>query len=351
MKMPLNKMIIGLIALQSTLAFAFGIEAKGILKTYGQPIHELITEKAAFESGFLRADQAEELKHLIEGVRFNDDPQGYLLPGSQPNGGNGVLAFALEFIGGKGRKDDPTKAAHFGDYQFLHAMGKSSLTPEKIKEKIILYIYHCLRAATEPDSFARFVKDYDAVAAQAANPDSDFRYTRDQLIVRRASLLFPPQVLFFHATNQIEFQYRALGSILHVIQDSYAKGHVVRTGWDTENSGKIHYFQDYSEQDSHEHSALDNHHGRVTINNVLEVPGSKAAFERSKQWLTMVATECPWTSAQLVNHPACTQSLFSLLNNDIFAFENEVGNDSRATHSHPDLKFKPIDHNNFEGGG
>ena len=60
-----------LLTLQSGAAFGFGIEAKGRLKVYGQPVHETITQKAALDSGFISAAQTQEMKHLLEGVRFN----------------------------------------------------------------------------------------------------------------------------------------------------------------------------------------------------------------------------------------------------------------------------------------
>lgn len=344
-------MTAGLI-LNSNLALAFGIAAKGTFKTYGQPVHETITQKAALDSGLLTSAQELEMKHLIEGVRFNDDPEAYLLEGARQDGG-GVISFALEFLGSKKDKTDPTKASHFGDYQFLHAMGNSDMGAEEIKEKIILYVYHCWKMATEKDSLANFTKDYELVLQQEKSPSPDVKYTRDQIIVRRAVNLFPKEVLFFHSVTQAQFQYRALGSLLHVIQDSYAKGHVVRVGWESgANDGKVLYFQNYTEQDSNEHNHLDNHdHGKVNHQNVNDIPGAVIAYERSKQMLSMIVNQCPWTSGTLGNSPTCAQSVYNFLDKEIFAFDESTDWKSRGTRSHPDLIPKPVQPDPYGASG
>ncbi|MBK7892705.1 MAG: hypothetical protein IPJ84_18220 [Bdellovibrionales bacterium] len=276
-----------LLTLPAVHTYGYALEAKGILKTYGQPIHENITRKAAVDSGLFSEEvfarqglknkqeiitaQKAGIKALIEGVRFNDDPEGYLLPGTEasrrlnPTRFSPALGFAVEFVDLiKDRAHDPTTASHFGEYQYLHAMAGANMTPEQIKEKIDGFAFHCWKMATEPNSFENFKKVYEIVAARiqsetkrGAEPNAA-EYTPHEFLVRKTAELFPKNVLFFHATNQTQFQYRALGALLHLIQDSYSKAHVVRVGWeDGDNSGKIRYFQDYSQQYSNAHGELD----------------------------------------------------------------------------------------------
>lgn len=339
------------VSVQSSKTAAFAISAKGLLKTYGQPVHESITHKAAIDSGLLTDQNQNEIKHLIEGVRFNDDPEGYLIKGTEANkNSTGILGFLGEFVGSHKDKNDATKASHFGDYQFLHAMGKADAKPEEIKQRILLYMYHCWRMGSDPNSFEKLKKDYELVMEQEKNKNPDFHYSRDQIIVRRAALLFPKEILFFHANNQIEFQYRAIGSMLHIVQDSYSRGHVVRSGWEQgDNSGKIMYFQDYAAQDSHEHSTTDKlENGKVNEDSMFKVKGVDNAYKRSRQILEMMANQCPWTSddSLLSWDSNCDQSLYSLLNEEIFAFD-ESSRD-RSTHSHPEMLPKPKeDNNNF----
>lgn len=347
----------------------YALEARGLLKTYGQPIHENITRKAATDAKLLSdevfvrqglkskqeisAAQKSVIKALIEGVRFNDDPEGYLLPGTaaskrlNPTRFSPALGFAVEFVDLiKDRAHDPTTASHFGEYQYLHAMGSANMTPQQIKEKIERFSYHCWKMATEPDSFESFKKAYDAVskkieAERGAEPN-EANYTPYEFLIRKTVSLFPKNVLFFHATNQIQFQYRALGALLHVIQDSYSKAHVVRIGWENgDNSGKIRYFQDYSQQDSNAHGELDHlDHGSPAGDGFLKVPGTAMAVERSKQILEKFLLNCPWSDAELVQHPQCEQSVSSLISDDIFAMDDGEAAESRATRTHPTL-IKP----------
>ena len=347
-----NKTLIAtLLTFNAGSAFGFGIEAKGVLKTYGQPVHETLTKRAALESGFLTESQTVELKHLIEGSRFNDDPEGCLLEGKHRK--SAVICFASEFIGpGKSKADtDPTKSAHFGDFQFLHAMGKPAASRSEIKGRILLFAAHAWRIATDNDSFTKFTHDYDVVIQHLQLNTPIEKLSESQKIVRNSARLFPKEVLFFHAINQVQFQYRAMGSLLHLVQDSYSKGHVVRVGWEQgHNSGKIRYFQDYKQQDSNEHKHLDNHDaGEVNEHSVLEIHGTGIALDRSKQILSMAAAKCPWTRGPVSSAGGCSQSLYGLLANDIFDFESS--DESIDTRSHIDLVPKPnVPDPNYLGG-
>lgn len=349
MNMKTNKklsILVLLATLQAGTASGFGIQAR----SHGQPIHESITEKAALDSGILTAEQKQEMKHLLEGARFNDDPEGYLIEGTEASK-KSLLTYGLEFVGSHSDKTDPTQASHFGDYQFLHAMSDPSKTQDLTKKRIIYYSSLCWDMATSENSFEEYKAAYDVVVSQVNNPEA--KLTNRQAVVKEMIKLFPKDVLFFHAKNQMEFQFRALGSLLHIVQDSYAKGHAVRVGWEAgDNSGKIRYYQDYSEQDSHAHADLDNltksdfkKSKSVAQSSIEKISGANAAYERSKQILTMFKNKCPWTAANLNSNPACEQSMFKLLNSDIFDFSDDVG---EPTHSHPELvkpERSPFDNN------
>ena len=337
-------------------AFGFGISAKGKLMTYGQGVHESITLRALEDIQFFEGVDKKklkfEVKNVLEGVRFNDDPEGFFMD-------KDVIGFVGKFLDDNGykAKKDPTKSSHFGHYQFLHAMGSRSLTREDIKGKMDRYIYHCWRMITDENSFENFKRDYEIVTQHLKREKEyqnsnigfppeyiSFRYTRDQLIIRESVELFPKNVLFFHAKNQTEFKNRALGSLLHVIQDSYALGHVVRVGWEEgDNSGKIRYFQNYSEQDSGKHKDFDTlPGGDLSGNNFLKIPGSQAALDRSVQVLQMIKNRCPWTRNYDEVNLNCSDSVYGLVSKDIFAFdENNIDIDI-STHSHPELKIGEV---------
>ncbi len=109
-------------------------------------------------------------------------------------------------------------------------MGKSTASAEKIRESIVLYAAHFWLMIQDPNSFLNFAEDLRTVVLQQQNPVPGFKYSPYQMIVKNAIERFPKEVLFFHAKNQDEFKFRALGSLLHVIQDSYLRGHVIPEG-------------------------------------------------------------------------------------------------------------------------
>lgn len=349
-------------------AFGFGIAVQGKLRIYGQDIHERITKKAAFDSGLIQDHEYIEytysndgtsplerdlaLKYITEGVRFNDDPEGYFMEGtSASNHGNPLIRFIFEFLGTNFGEivNDPTKSSHFGSYQYLHAMGDSTISRNELRAKMIRYIYHCWKMATERDSFNNFKKDYEIVFSRLkldgqSNQTSLLEhYTKDQLLVRNTIRLFPKEVLFFHATNQAQFQFRALGSIFHIIQDSFAKGHVVRVGWEEgDNSGVIRYFQNYLQQEASLHSHFDHFNSdQANEEAIFLIPGALAAYERTKQFMIMVKNRCPWTSTRRSTNSLCKQSIHRTLLSEIFGFSPIEEEESFETRSHPQLLREP----------
>lgn len=332
----------------SNVAFGYGIAANGIFD-HGTPVHELMTRKAAIDSGYIFPSDTYQMNHLLEGVRFNDDPESHLAKGD-------VLGFASKFLGDNKGKKNATELVHFGNYQFVHAMAKGGMPAHQVKSRMMLYAYHCWLSATDSNSYAKFQSLYGSVLAKnkANRPNSD--YSREELIMKDAVKVFPYEVLSFQTNNQNSFQNRAMGSLLHMIQDSYAKGHTVRQGWeDGSNSGAILYFQDYKQQDSHQHDQYDvPKSGKTNEATLSEIPGIKTAYLRSKQVLEMAKKGCPWSGSDLEKSPSCSKSMYSFLSKEVFALDQSSGQ-SPLTHSHKALT-EPIknpqqEFNDMYGGG
>jgi hypothetical protein len=319
------------VAALSSVAFGYGIGAKGIF-THGSPVHESISKKAAIDSGYLSASDTYQMNHLIEGVRFNDDPEAYLAKGN-------VIGFASIFLGDNKGKDNATEIFHFGDYQFMHAMAKGGMPAHTVKNHMMLYAYHCWMMATDNDSYAKFKATYASVVQKLKHKSPNSEYSSDELIAKNAIQVLPAQVLFYNTDNQNSFQNRALGSLLHMIQDSYAKGHAVRVGWEAgSNLGDILYFQDYKQQDSHQHDAYDTpRSGKLNENTLFEIPGTKMAYLRSKKILEMAKNRCPWLSTDLKQSPFCSESVFSFLNKSVFALDENTSPNDRQTRTHKEL--------------
>lgn len=342
--LKLTTIVMATVALQSSFVFGYGITAKGIFE-HGHPVHETMTKKAALDSGYIADANSVEMKNLISGVRFNDDPEAYLLSGN-------VLGFAVKFLGSNKDKKDPTEAFHFGNYQFMHAMAKSGLPAHKIKTHMMLYAYHCWLAATDSNSYAKFQLTYKTVTEKIKKKAPNTEYSREELIAKDMVKMFPKEVLFYNTDNQVSFQNRALGSLLHMIQDSYAKGHTVRVGWENGmNSGNILYFQDYKSQDSHKHESYDvPKSGKLNETTLFKIPGVDMAYLRSKQILEMAAKKCPWSSHELTADSACSQSVYSYLSDEVLALEKDVNLKDKLTHTHEELKKIEQDPNLYSGG-
>lgn len=315
----------------SNVAFGYGISAKGVF-THGYPVHESIARKAAIDSKYLSHLDTYQMNHLIEGVRFNDDPEAHLAKGD-------VIGFASKFLGDNKGKKNATEASHFGNYQFMHAMAKGGMPANKVKSHMMLYAYHCWLMATDNDSLAKFKMTYGNIVQKIKNNSANAAYSHDELIMKEVVQLFPREILFYNTDNQNSFQNRALGSLLHMIQDSYSQGHTVRVGWENgSNAGDILYFQDYKQQDSHQHDATDvPKSGKLTETSLFEMPGVKMAYLRSKQILEMAANRCPWLSHDLKQSPSCSQSVYSFLNAEVFALDKNTSIESKQTRSHKAL--------------
>lgn len=328
-------------------SYGFEIRIKGSLSSYGQPIHENITalalENSKIFANLSPSDQTAAFQHVLEGVRFNDDPEGFFL---DSDGMAGRLSSVLQFISNFLDPDDdelfePTKASHFGSFQYLHSMGIAGQSRDEIKRAIERYMYHCWRMVSEPNSLENLKMLYEIMVNEepksAAMPSKGSTFDVTQENLKALVSVFPRSVLFFHSKNQTEFQNRALGSMIHLIQDSFAKGHTVREGWDSENSGKVRYFQDYSAQSSKRHKAFDSLSHKEE--HFLSIPGSTTAYDRTKALLVLIKNKCPWDSTNEI----CPESVSKFINTKVFALAEESAEDHGATQSHPSLVKPPKD--------
>ncbi len=119
-----------------------------------------------------------------------------------------------------------------------------------------------------------------------------------------------------------------LGKVLHMIQDSYSRSHVMR-----DDNGKVKSFQNYNDQNSHEHSMDDMRHDKTVIESsgmkrqVLEdwqkVPGAMQALGASTDIL------------KLYSSGANSKDLADYLRTNVYDFENEHTKDLPAGGTDP----------------
>lgn len=199
-------------------------------------IHESLTLAALLSGDFGAVAQGTTVDNagndaweFIRGVVWNDDPDSLLFTDSASQ--NHTYSMGVDWLrkykkgasewnsNDSGRYRNPTGRSHYGDLQFLHSMASSlGEQPQETKRKILIWLEVMYKLATG-----------DGVQAS-----TELQHTKIDEFCPVASL--PPSWLGFGYLFQKEspfqglnVQHRALGSIFHVIQDSYAVGHTRRT--------------------------------------------------------------------------------------------------------------------------
>ncbi|MFK8139037.1 MAG: hypothetical protein AB8E15_11805 [Bdellovibrionales bacterium] len=290
---------------------------------------------------------------------------------------------------------DMLYSSHFGDLQYLHSMGSQNESREQIKSKIMNYVgfvwdiasgvtkIQNFRALNRKEALERleFNRAYQAsfvnvqkVKAGLLN-DISLQDAKSEVAVKSfemANSLTQFRTRFkvtdrsFHTRNGRALQFRALGSILHLVQDSFAKGHTVRQNWEStyagqgpsrqaydSNSGAIRYFQDYSKQKGKCHSHHDSN-GHGTENGWKDIPGALQALELSTKISEFFSLSCTWEEAASDNNSCPTGGMKAFFDQEVFplvpivdledlkiAHELESGVfDSSQTRAHPSLTEK-----------
>ncbi len=189
-------------------------------------------------------------------------------------------------------KNNIMYASHFGNLQYLHSMGSNSQTRDQVKEKIMAHAKYCWRTATNELTYQMQVTRIDKEKEELKNNNKAAKGFRER---------FLKTDLLYHTGNPTSLRHRALGSLLHMVQDSYAKGHTVRIHWEEEdavlsNSGAIRYFQDYSEQGGGVESHAEHDVNEADPDDVLAIAGAEMAVRRSKELVDYFILSCPWES-------------------------------------------------------
>lgn len=214
----------------------------------------------------------ETAQQFIRGVVWPDDPKGYLF--KEPKG---TTQYSTAYMWGKEydakKKDDPAALiarSHYGDLQFFHGMAtREAEAPAETKRKIL--------------EWGRFLSD---VAAGRISGDRRL----DQMELTKK--LFPAnqkytvkQLLGYAGATDVEVRQRAAGTLMHLIQDSFAAGHVQRK----DGSGMVEEFHDYTQQMESLHSERDAWaEGKTLGERIRATPGAEPALKHSVQVLLML---------------------------------------------------------------
>lgn len=127
-----------------------------------------------------------------------------------------------------------------------------------------------------------------------------------------------------------------IGKVLHMVQDSYSRSHVVR-----DEIGKIKNFQSYNEQDAHEHGTAD----KPQIKTVIESNGIERQVPESWQKIpgTTQALEASTAILKLYKSGASSKDLADYLRDKVYPFENQQTKSLPAGGSDPKYQKRIAD--------
>jgi hypothetical protein len=254
------------------------------------PIHENIAIAALLNSSlvFPKATTYNNLNHkqweYFRGIIWNDDPECLLFKESADD--NRLFGVGADWWKKFQFGDEKcmTQRSHFGDLQFLHAMGAADHEmPHTTRERMLHWmgVMYKLACGNQGVSENQSLREHFDDSMFSGTP-SGGSSLRDLILADRPE---------YRASN---IPLRALGICMHMIQDSYAMGHVQRrllNRWDFERRDKNGYlvfrpgtwaqwgeivsFHTYGTQDENRHSFYDGLEGASVPN-----PRDLASFNR-----------------------------------------------------------------------
>ncbi len=240
---------------------------------------------------------------LIVGLWWNDDPDHFayansLLPGVLSYVEMKQVAKRARASGGlhKDRRSNRMiYRSHYGDLAFLHGMATADLeTPLATQQKIIGWMNFAYQVATAQIS-------PDAAFGKLDHPVSKL-FSKQPLMT--VDNLFKPRRRMAH----LSVSKLALGSMLHLLQDSFAAGHTgrVHTGLGKCTSGRVSQFQFYLRQVSARHLGEDSR-GALLQNIMRASKHVQNPVDASAQILLFARARADWAT---VVEPYLRETLF-----------------------------------------
>lgn len=201
-----------------------------------------------------------------------------------------------------GPGDPLVPRSHYGDLQFIHGMASTlNESPQKTKNKILNYA-DCMF------KIARKEKGYNGDAKLSSIPEFASIVGNDENLKNMSLNQFYGNTDGKHDISKI-----ATGSLLHMVQDSFAGGHV-----DRDEQGRIVEFHEYSKQDAKKHDKSDSYTSDGTPEEkIRNLPGGPQAVNEGKKILLML--DDPKTSLT---------DFHTMLNKETFALSPQARNAS-----------------------
>lgn len=277
---------------------------------FTHPVHEEITQYIfgcdTDEEGCSDPTMEFAPNSILAGVRWNDDPPFMVSSTSipecraeqtirvvtQPTCWHKLFKHAEKrskstFFDGKSKRWNMMYRSHFGDLQFLHAMAARDGEPAELtRKRILMWAEFSWGVATGQIPRATLLKDvrvdgFDEFFGKSGQ-DVLTLYTLGNSALRR------------------HLRDLAFGSLLHLVEDSFAFGHADRAppatgtncpGSDLPHPGVIRSFRSYTNQDHKKHGA---HDSRESYRSRLDMKPN--VVDVGKVLVDQYDRQAPWNS-------------------------------------------------------
>ncbi|SFG10938.1 hypothetical protein SAMN05518865_108155 [Duganella sp. CF458] len=258
---------------------------KGHPNAFFDPVHEQMTLRSLAQATATGTAGVELEKlaatdsgrSLLYGVRWNDSPYVvrtgamYLFCKLKLQATNSLPCWGSQMLYGKTHPkvetDDPTLLAmivrsHFYDMQFLHAMSEEKVAATEVREKILMWaeLVALIQAGLVVDD-TRLEQVVPMLSTNARFHWAKIFPSRPHLRDNKNMAKWRVGTMFRADRDRAALNLKdvALGSFLHIVQDSYAGGHVEREvseggsfAW-----GTVKEFHSYQGQDGDWHNCHD----------------------------------------------------------------------------------------------
>lgn len=225
------------------------------------------------------------LQQFLRGVTWADDPDGDLYKDDQTTErsiwGQITAAAKHGWYGKLGHKPSRasglTARSHYGDLQFMHSMAnKRGELPQVTNHRILEWAEFNIRLARGEINPATSVGQHP--------------YLRNKFPQQATQSI--SELYGYPAGRPRDIRQRALGILTHLIQDSFAEGHVQRTSAPIQappGPRPIRQFHDYGSQSSHKHGELDEFgNGRKLKDAIAATPGLQEAIDKSAEVMVRI---------------------------------------------------------------
>ena len=259
----------------------------------GDPVHETLTLHALIDGGVLpRCTTAEDraAAQFIRGVLWNDDPCAQLLDENdfsplEPSLG---VAWYMDFrraqrqaktgAGMQGMDCPLLGRSHFGDLQFLHGMAdRDGVKAADTAKRMLAWANVAYRIALGEIDHRKPLKTDSAAHALLS------------------SVAETSAMRLLRTKTASETRARAFGTLLHMVQDSYAGGHVSRVPASAGQPAGIIQFLSYVNQDADKHAHDDSwRDGTTDLEQTLRIPGARDALAASTELVRRYNAREPW---------------------------------------------------------